>query len=411
MRRVRLLHVPFLALAFSLSLLLSPLFAQTFKPVFTKQYTRLAGTPVTVSDPFTACDARGIFRVVVLNGAGGQGRISSGSIFVNGLEVIKEQDFNQQVSRTERSLTGILLNNQIEVRLKSGPGAAVQVTVEGIQNCLGITITSPAPGSVINRSSVLVLGEVHAPTGAEVGVTVNSFPGLVANSQFTAMVPVDSTVTSLTATAIDAAGSTATDTISVIVQPPTAESPLLLRASPPGGLAPLTVGFQLSSLVGVSQVALDLEGDGTADFQGTSLEGQTFIYSQPGVYTPTVQVTDLQGQAHSAVTIVQVLDQASLDARLQAVWQGLKDALRSGDVARAATFIHGDARARYQAQFTRFSPATLANIDQYMTTIQLVEVGFAGAQYKMRRERNGKVLSFAVWFQIDQDGRWRVRRF
>ena len=135
------------------------------------------------------------------------------------------------------------------------------------------------------------------------------------------------------------------------------------------------------------------------------------VETQPGIYTPTVQVTDPQGQLHSAVSIVQVLDQASLDARLQVVWQGLKDALRSGDVARAVAFIHSDTRARYQAQFSRFRPATLANIDQYVATIELVEVGFAGAQYEMLRAEDGQTRSFAVWFQIDQDGLWRVRRF
>jgi hypothetical protein len=72
---------------------------------------------------------------------------------------------------------------------------------------------------------------------------------------------------------------------------------------------------------------------------------------------------------------------------------------------------HSDTRDRYQDQFTRFGPSILANIDQYMTTVQLVEVGFAGAEYEMFRVQDGQTLSFAVWFQIDQDGRWRVRRF
>ncbi len=46
-----------------------------------------------------------------------------------------------------------------------------------------------------------------------------------------------------------------------------------------------------------------------------------------------------------------------------------------------------------------------------MTTISLVGVGFGGAQYEMLRDRDGQTYSFAVWFQIDQDGLWRLRRF
>lgn len=69
-----------------------------------------------------------------------------------------------------------------------------------------------------------------------------------------------------------------------------------------------------------------------------------------------------------------------LDARLQAVWQGFKDAVRAGDLPRAQGFIHLDTRAAYGDQLARLSPGTLANIDRYLTTIQLVEVGFGGAQ-------------------------------
>jgi hypothetical protein len=46
-----------------------------------------------------------------------------------------------------------------------------------------------------------------------------------------------------------------------------------------------------------------------------------------------------------------------------------------------------------------------------MTSIQLVEVGFGGAQYEMLRQRGDETLSFAVWFQLDHDGLWRLRRF
>jgi hypothetical protein len=113
----------------------------------------------------------------------------------------------------------------------------------------------------------------------------------------------------------------------------------------------------------------------------------------------------------SSASYVEVLDRVTLDGILQAKWNELTDSLRTGDVARAVTFIHSDARAAYEAQLTRFSPGTLANIDRRMTTIQLLEVGPKGAQYEMRRTRGDQALSFAVWFQVDLDGIWRLRRF
>jgi hypothetical protein len=171
------------------------------------------------------------------------------------------------------------------------------------------------------------------------------------------------------------------------------------------------VGFAILGGPTPQTVELDVEGDGTIDFTGPGLEGQTFTYGTPGVYAPKVKLTAAGGQEFRGSAVVQVHDRVTLDAQLQPRWNGLKDALRAGDVNRGVTFIHSDTRAGYQEQLGRLRPATLAEIDRWMTTIQLVRVGPGGALYEMLRERNGKMLSFAVWFQIDQDGFWRLRRF
>ena len=111
-----------LALAGSMLLVLPPVVtAQTFQGVFNKQYIRVAGAPAAASDVFKVCDPHGSFRLVVINGVGGQSRVSAGSVWVNGLAVIKEQDFNQQVARIERPLAQISESNRLDVRLRSAP--------------------------------------------------------------------------------------------------------------------------------------------------------------------------------------------------------------------------------------------------------------------------------------------------
>ena len=278
---------------------------------------------------------------------------------------------------------------------------------------LQVTITAPPPGAVIQSFSVLVRGQIaNIPAAQNLGVTVSGVGTIVSGNEFTTVVPVDPTITSLTALAVNFSGTTlASDTIPVTVLAPTTETVVRLIPSPPGGLAPLAVGFSLSTLVPVSQIALDLDGNGSADFQGTSLTGQLFTYNQPGLFTPTVQITDSQGQTYTASSFVQVLDQAALDGQLQAVWQGFKNALRAGDISQAVSFLHSESRAAYQAKLAQFNATTLANIDQYLTSIQLVEAGFGGAQYEMIRNQGGQAVSFSVWFRIDQDGLWRIRRF
>jgi hypothetical protein len=383
--------------------------AQTSEVILSRSYVRATGTPVTATDTFPACDLSGRFTLVIDNGPSGQPKVTSGTVSVNGLEVVHDSDFKQKVPHLERSLSGIQAANRLDVRLVSQPGGTIAISVVAVQSCL--RITSPTAGASIDGPIVLVAGEVKTRPGSQLGVTVNGVPALVDGTHFAGFAPVDSSVQSLTAEAHDFTGARARDTIGVTVTGSVQGTPVMLRSSPSGGMAPLTVGFGLSSLVAVSQVALDADGDGTADIQGATLEGQTFTYPRPGVYTPTARVTDAQGQVHTAVTLVQVLDPVALDAQLQAVWSGFKAAVRAGDLARAAQFLHSDTRDAYQAQLALLNSSTLATIDQIITTIDLVEVGFGGAEYEMLRVRDGQTLSFAVWFQLDQDGLWRLRRF
>lgn len=388
--------------------------AQTFQPLFTKQYVRAAGAPVTVADTFAACDPTGAFRMVVTNGPGDQAEIgtdpiSSGSIAVNGVEVIRESDLNANVTRIERPLTGLAASNRIDVQLRSGPAGAIRVAVEAAQAC-GLRITSPAPGNTVRAGITLVRGVVPSQPGAHVGVTVNGAPGIVEGTQFVAVVPLDQTVTAITAESATFDGVQARDTVTVAVVPG-AEAAVRLLAGAPGGVAPLSVEFRLSAAVGIAQVALDADGDGVADFQGPALDSVPFTYARPGLYVPSVRLIDTRGAVHTAVTVVHVVDRTALDLRLQAVWTEFKNALRASDLVRAARMLHSSTRGRYQAQLARLSPAALANIDHEMTSIELKQVGFAGAEYEMLRVRDGRTLSFAVWFLLDQDGLWRLRRF
>jgi hypothetical protein len=308
------------------------------------------------------------------------------------------------------SASGYQPQTRPAVTVPAGGNVTADFTLTAIPGAT-IRITSPAPGSTIDSEIVLVRGELTAPPGATVGVSVNVMPGFVSGSQFAALALVSPTTTTLTASLNGPSGSLATDSIPVTVLAPGPASVLSLRAIPSGGLAPLTVSFDLSARVAVAHVALDVDGDGVTDFDGTTLSGRTFTLAQPGVYPSRVSVTDTSGRVHTTATVVQVFDRAALDQRLQAVWQGLKDALRAGDVTGAAAFVHSESRDRYQAQFSQLSAAARAAVDQIMTPITFVEVTPVGAQYEMLRQANGQTFSYAVWFLLDYDGLWRLRRF
>jgi hypothetical protein len=279
-----------------------------------------------------------------------------------------------------------------------------------------IHITEPLPGAVIATDFAWVRGTV---TGGDVTIAVplttpifglTSVPGLVENGVFVARVPVDPTITQLTVVATAVAGGTAQDSVNVAVSPAPNDE-LRLQAWPAGGLAPLTVGIQVLNPIESSSVVLDANGDGAPDFSGTTLGIQSYTFTQPGLYTPKVSIIDINGQSYQAQGIVQVYDRTALDARLQAVWTGFKDALRAGNVPTAMTFIHSDRRQAWQDYFSQFTAQELAAIDQVFTSIELAEVGFGGAQYEMQRDVGGLFYSYAVWFAFDRDGQWRLQKF
>jgi hypothetical protein len=274
-----------------------------------------------------------------------------------------------------------------------------------------IRITEPVSGSAINRLTLLVRGEITAPQGTDVGVSVNDVPGFVDGSRFAALVAVQPGTTVLVANLTGFAGAIATDSIPITVEVSAADPPVNLRAVPAAGLSPLTIGFSLWSSVGIADISLDVNGDGSADFHGQSLDAARFVLAQPGIYTPRATIIDSLGRTHDATTVVEVFDAAALDRRLQAVWRGVKDALRAGNTAGAVALIHSDTRDRYREQFDQLSAATLASVDSIMTDITFVGAGFGGAQYEMVRQENGQTFSYAVWFLLDQDGLWRLRRF
>jgi len=172
----------------------------------------------------------------------------------------------------------------------------------------------------------------------------------------------------------------------------------------------MTVRFSLAGLLDATSVELDLDGDGSVEFTGPSLDGQVFTYPQPGVYVPVATVTDAQGQRHTARAVLLVYDGATLDTLLQARWRSLKDALRQGDIARAVGAITERPRADYQAAF-QILATELPNIDAILTDIRLVRVRNASAIYRMLRVNDGLPLSFGVRFAVDTDGVWRIEAF
>lgn len=294
---------------------------------------------------------------------------------------------------------GALLGNRTECSAASGDNV--------------IRIISPAAGQVVADWTTLVRGELNVPVGAEVGVTINGFVALVGRGKFATMLPLNfpTPTTDVSAIVTNSLGAIlGTHSIPITAQTPNAEPVLTFRPYPTVGTAPLPVRFTMTSLKQIARVELDLDGDGTVDWQGVTLEKQEFPLHEPGLYYPTIRVTDTAGNVYTDNALVQVFDPKELDKLLQAKWTAMKGALRQGDIDRAVNYIVTKKRDGYRKMFESLT-IPLSNIDQVLTDIKFVKMAGIHVEYEMLYMEGGAVFSGLVNFSLDTDGIWRINFF
>ncbi len=276
-----------------------------------------------------------------------------------------------------------------------------------------IRVMSPAAGEVLVDWQALVKGELSVPVGTEVGVTINGFVALVSRSKFATMLPLNfpTATTNVSVTVTNSLGTIlGRHSIPITAESPNAESILTLRAYPVLGTAPQSVRFSMTGLKQIARVELDLDGDGTIDWQGATLEGQEFPLREAGLYFPTVRVTDAEGKIYTENALVQVFDPKELDAILQAKWTAMKGALRQGDIGRAVNYMVMKKRDGYQKMFESLT-IPLSSIDQILTDIKFVKLAGIHVEYEMLYSEKGVMMSGLVNFSLDTDGIWRINFF
>jgi hypothetical protein len=127
-----------------------------------QQFTRMTGAPQTFAAPFSHCGTEPCQIVVVNGNPDGSNRVSSASVFLNGVEVVGPADFNQQVGMIIKPVN-LVSQNQLVVHLASKPGSFVTLKVQ----CLAspAVLSAVAPGTSLLDPTHLLSAFRIANTG------------------------------------------------------------------------------------------------------------------------------------------------------------------------------------------------------------------------------------------------------
>lgn len=283
---------------------------------------------------------------------------------------------------------------------RAGNRSTVQRTL--VLASLTLSITSPAAGTSIAGSTVLVSGTLQGP--ANTGVTVNGVVAVVEGGRFYATVPLQPGPNTLTVAAQALDGASTQQSLNVTSTGPAAVE---VSADAVSGVAPLKVKFTVNTALTVQRIEADFDGNGTIDFTTTNPTAPIeFTYTQPGRYAARLVITSAGIPTTQTVQIV-VQDPVVLDQQLRALWQGFAGALVARDKAKAMQFLNKQAQEKYGTVFDTL----ISDIPQILgsfSNLQTVTVSGEIGEYAINRTIDGVNRIFFIYMLRDVDGVWRI---
>lgn len=279
--------------------------------------------------------------------------------------------------------------------------AALTLTLAGFY----VSIASPADGATIDGDTVLVTGSFSG--SANTGITVNGTVAAVAGNDFYAQVALHPGGNTLVVQAASADGQSASQTVNVVSS---RASSIRLAAQPASGIAPAQVGFTLSNNTGyaLTRIEVDFDGDGNIDFStGDPSAAIATTYTLPGVYLARVRASVAGGASYEATTTVVVETVAAVDARLRAVYTGMLERLRVGDVEGALLGVTAAMRGKYRNIFSTLG-AELPNTINQLGTIRDGTINQEFAEYVLVRETPAGPRAYLIYLIRCEDGVWRI---
>lgn len=271
-----------------------------------------------------------------------------------------------------------------------------------------ILATSPANGSSVAGSSVLVAVDLQAPPNT--GVVVNDVVATPVTAggdlRFYAQVPLVAGANTIQIFVYGQDGREVTRTIEVTS---TARDAFGITARPGVGVTPLQVGFSVADhqQLGIWDIEVDFTSDGVVDLITAGDDPIEHTYTGTGVVHAEFWVFDDWGTGHRQRVPIVLLDPAVTDTSLQAIWGAMNDALVAGDVQAAMQYLTGNAQDDYGPVFD----ALLEHMPEIVASYSALHPSFAANGYAeggVMRTINGVQRVFIVSFVQDHLGRWMI---
>lgn len=289
-------------------------------------------------------------------------------------------------------------------------GGAVSVEATGgpFSGAISFGASSPASGATVNGDRILVSVDLTAPPNT--GVTVNDVvavgvPG-PAGLRFHAEVPLQTGSNTLTVKAHGQDGRVVSKSISVTSVGP---FPYRVVADRAAGVAPLKPRLEVwdQSGRGIRQVQVDADANGSIDLVANPGDPIELTYTGVGLRQARVVVYDNAGQGHEQRVSFVLLDLATVDRSIHAVWGAMNEALAAGDKAGAMSYLSEQAKETYGPVFDALMPRMGEIVASYSEPRRSL-VMQTYAEYGVNRALNGVNRLFLIGCVTNEFGQWQI---
>jgi hypothetical protein len=152
---------------------------------------------------------------------------------------------------------------------------------------------------------------------------------------------------------------------------------------------------------------VDADANGSIDVIANPGDPIELTYAGAGLRQARVYVFDYAGQAHAQSLPFVLLDLATVDRSIQAIWGAMNDALAQGDKAGAMSFLSEQAKETYGAVFDALMPRMPEIVASYSEPKRSLVMS-TYAEYGVNRTVESKNKIYLIGCIKNQFGQWRL---